>query len=133
MNDQERHTSWRRHLLTAWLAVGWVIALMLLVSKSAPFEAVRAQSPQPTPTASRGPYSPIGLTFDTCNNASAAVKLIAQQPTSPKAANVDSPPYLYAETIHNVSDLKDGNNDYKLGSDTDVVVYVQGTRQLACN
>ncbi len=126
MNAWERGSSWRRRLLIGWLALGWVIAVVLVVSRGLPIGIAQAAggASEAAFAHGRGPYSPIGLTFDTCGSSGKYVWAIAQSPNSPVAAS--SSTYRYAGTIHNVRvKVIDGASTYNSNStNLDLLIYV---------
>jgi hypothetical protein len=137
MNVSGFGSNWRRRFTTGFFALGWIVALVLAFSKGPLFETARAQTAQPMASPSKGPYSPIGLTFDNCVTQSGAlqsvpIKLIAKLATDP------APPlpagYLYMATLHNFVDFVDSAGvDHPSGAAvTDVIIYVKGVQQQNC-
>ncbi len=126
MNVWERGSNWRR-LFMGWLGLGWIVAIVLIVSRGTPVTVAHAATSArvaATKTQVRG-YSPIGLTFDTCNDGSTKyVWIIAQDPNMMPPAGANE---RLVAAVHHVRVLptdRNGNTKYSNAADSDLLIYV---------
>ncbi len=120
MSDRERASNWSRLGVFVVLLIG----ALALMQPGGPVGATTAQG-APKPAKTRGPYSPIGLTFDSCVGPNAPVKMIARK----AGASVAPAPagYVYVATVHHLVSFTDiAGGAHGSNPNTDVDIYISG-------